>query len=89
MGAIASLILPTKPTAILLWRLLLAFGHRRAAVAAVVSVALCGLGSLALLHFDAACWARWLEGTWRYATQTDLRRGCGLRAFSCAPQALG
>src|SRR5690606_39151785 len=51
---------------------LLAFGHARAALAALATVAAAVLASLALLGFDPSAWLRWLEGSWRYATQADV-----------------
>jgi hypothetical protein len=71
-GALLGLSLATKPTMILLWPLLLAFGYRRAAMSALITLAVCVLASFALLRFDAACWLRWLEGSWHYAVQADV-----------------
>ncbi len=71
-GVLFGLSLATKPTAILLWPLLIAFGHRRAAGMAVLTVGACVGASLVCLRFDAACWWRWLDGTWSYATQADV-----------------
>lgn len=71
-GVLLGLSLATKPNMVLLWPLLLLFGHRRAAWFSLLTLALAALTSLALLHFDPACWARWSAGSLAYATQTDV-----------------
>ena len=71
-GVLLGISFATKPNMVLLWPLLLLFGHRRAAWFSLLTLALAALTSLALLHFDPSCWARWSAGSLAYATQTDV-----------------
>lgn len=71
-GALLGFSLATKPTGVLLWPLLFAFGHARAAWWTLAGAAAAAFASFALLGFDPACWQRWLSGTLAYATQADV-----------------
>lgn len=71
-GVLFGVSLATKPTGVLLWPLLLAFGYARAGAWTLVVAAGCALASHALLGFDSGCWSRWFAGTLAYATQPDV-----------------
>lgn len=70
-GLWLGLSLVTKPTQLWLLPVFLCFGRPRV-VAAAVGTAIAGVAvTIALQRFDVAPWLRWIEGSWRIATQAD------------------
>jgi hypothetical protein len=65
------LSLATKPALIWLLPVLWLFGHRRASLATMGWGFAAALLSWLMLHCDAGPWLRWIEGTFRFSTQTD------------------
>jgi hypothetical protein len=70
-GLWLGLSLVTKPTQVWLLPLLLVLGRWRAVGWTGGVGAACLLATLALQRFDLQPWHRWLEGSWRLATQVD------------------
>lgn len=65
------LSLATKPTQAILVFVFLALGRLRVVGWTAVVGASLVLATLALQRFDTGPWLRWIEGTWRFSTQTD------------------
>ncbi|MEO6596247.1 MAG: glycosyltransferase 87 family protein, partial [Planctomycetota bacterium] len=70
-GLWLGLSLATKPTQLWLLPVFLLFGKTRAVGWTVVTGLVAALLTLALQRFDITPWQRWIEGSWRLATQGD------------------
>lgn len=70
-GLLLGFSLATKPTQLWLVPVLWLLGRPRAVVWTLVTGAAAVLVTLVLQRFDVAPWLRWMEGTWRFSTQSD------------------
>jgi len=70
-GLLLGFSLATKPTQLWLVPVLLLLGFPRAVRWTLVTGAVAVFVTTVLQRFDVAPWLRWIEGTWRFSTQSD------------------
>lgn len=70
-GLLLGFSLATKPTQLWLVPVLFLLGRPRAIAWTIATGAVAVFATLLLQRFDVGPWQRWIEGTWRFATQPD------------------